>query len=239
MKNIFTICFLLAFSSNTYCQTLNGIPFDLGSLHLLPIEDKLFNHYLKENNSFRSSKIAQLSDDEFKHHIISFSPLGMLITGSNDSVVPAMSLTYEYVFDGGKISVLVPLKKGLINQSFYISPGFKFYPFGQGAIRYAIGPQFTFGSSMHNKFVNHYSYSNAYASSGYKRVKNSQIGFMINNSLNATISKRLYLGLDLGMGIYLYNSQPDEELDSMYFYFGPNLDIQFCAQAGLHFGVRL
>ncbi|MBK7761804.1 MAG: hypothetical protein IPI46_00335 [Bacteroidetes bacterium] len=238
MRNIFFYVLLLAISQTVFGQTLDGNSFTIGKPKQIVVQAQFLNHYLQENKYLGSGTSTQLSDDEFKHHIIAISPLSMLMTGSNDSVVPAISISYEYVLDGGKVSVYVPFKKGLINQSFYVSPGFKIYPFGQGAIRYAVGPQFTFGSSMHNKYVNYYSYSNGYSSSGYKRVKNNQLGFMVNNSLNATIAKRLYLGLDLGIGVYLYNSEPDDKIDT-FFDLGPIIDVQFCTQAGVHLGIRL
>lgn len=81
---------------------------------------------------------------------------------------------------------------------FYAMPGVKFYPTGQGKVRYAVGPSILIGVGEKNVYdnVQGFTYPQDYVTAG----------ILINNSLNITPTPHLYLGLELGLGLSYYNT---------------------------------
>lgn len=143
------------------------------------------------------------SKQDFGKHIISFSPLQVigfeLLDDEADFTVGA---AYEHVLSNGYIGIKLPVSYTInnINKSAYFSPTLKFYPKRQGVVKYAVGPQFilavgkitttTFNVNKHVMVTEN----------------RSQLGFVLNNSLNFSVSKALYVGLEGGLGFRYYDS---------------------------------
>lgn len=90
---------------------------------------------------------------------------------------------------------------------FHAYPGFKIYPAGAfGKIRYAVGPSVVigFGSQYEENYL--YSYPDPWTGV-YKPnyVDRMVLGAMVNNSLNIHPTERLYLGIEMGLGVTYLN----------------------------------
>jgi hypothetical protein len=166
---------------------------------------------------------------EYGKNIITFSPIQLVesdLLNDNRSDV-CLNIAYEHIFWSGHLGIKLPVIFSLKNPFFYVMPTLKLYPTKQGVVRYAVGPQFFFGTGT----VKYHQYYNYYGNGYYQNVTISetrtQFGFMINNSVNFTIIKNIYLGMDLGLGINYYDSMKDNNNDYYYNSYYPNNDNPF------------
>ena len=92
---------------------------------------------------------------------------------------------------------------------FWFYPGVKIYPTGSdGIVRYAVGPSLAFGTGSRNYGRN--IYDPGTGTYQYKRIEDDifVMGIVVNNSLNIQPTPRLHLGLELGLGIPYYSTEP-------------------------------
>lgn len=153
---------------------------------------------------------------EWGKNIISILPMQIVGNGGNNTVNETndgtdinIGLAYERVFKNEHLSVKIPFSFSINNPGYYyIMPTAKLYPTGQGIVKYAIGPQFYIGTG---KIKHTYTIYNSYpyytSHDSVTTVNKSQLGFMINNSLNVTILDNIYMGIDLGLGVFYYDSE--------------------------------
>ncbi len=118
-------------------------------------------------------------------------------------------------------------------QMFYFMPGIKLYPVGcRRKLRYAIGQSLIVGAG--GQTINKpewYTEPNWYRyelRDHFVTRNKLLVGTMFNNSLNATISRRLVLGLDIGLG-FAYISKVD----------GINQGMKGLLQGGFRMGCKL
>jgi hypothetical protein len=110
--------------------------------------------------------------------------------------------------DNEILSVRLPIYSSLKNNFYYFMPQLKFYPKKQGIVKYAVGPQFLFG-------VGDVEYTRYLQGSGgivyQQSVKDTRsvYGFSINNSLNFSVSKSIYVGMEAAVGLKFYDSHPN------------------------------
>lgn len=89
-----------------------------------------------------------------------------------------------------------------------IMPGIKFYPTGnKGKVRYAVGPQLSYETGTKteeqtNPIIDPNN-PNSYWQIGDAKVQ--KFGIMVNNSLNMSPNGKIYIGLDLGLGLTYIN----------------------------------
>lgn len=116
-----------------------------------------------------------------------------------------LSLSYEHSIDkNGIVTYMLPAivtfspttsyQTGEHHQDpmFYFMPGLKFYPTScYGKIKYAVGPSLVIGAGQQRE---DYYYS---SDELHSRVI---FGVMLNNSINFTLTKHVYLGVEFGLG---------------------------------------
>ena len=93
-------------------------------------------------------------------------------------------------------------------------PTLKLYPMKQGVVKYAVGPQLLFGTGDGTYQDYYYDQNSGMSSTKDITVTRRQFGFMVNNSVNFTIAKALYVGLDGSLGIIYYDNLPKD----IYYY---------------------
>lgn len=153
-------------------------------------------------NRFQEKK--KVKNMDLGHNIISFTPMGFYANTSpyNSTFNPYIGIQYERIFNSGLLSVAMPINFSIDNlRGVFASPTIKLYPKKQGIAKYAIGPQFII-----NYFEDEFESYNPTFGYFNQIETRRQFGFGINNSLNFTISKHFYIGMDATVGILYYDS---------------------------------
>lgn len=179
---------------------------------------------------------ANKNKESLGKNIVSFTPIQMMITDDSESPDPTIGLSYERILDNEIISLRIPFYASLQNPYYYILPTIKLYPGRQGTAKYAVGPQFLigFGEDSYTKYVNTGS-GYYYQTVNYQR---KQFGFLINNSLNITVAKNFYLGLDGGIGVIYSDNKPNYSYNGLELSPFGDSDIKVAFQLNCNFGVR-
>lgn len=165
------------------------------------ITSTMFAQEYRVNRSYENKKV-KLKSSGLGKNIIAFSPMQFVannLMGDATGYV-AVGVSYERIFNNEYISVKLPINFTIQQPGVVLMPTIKLYPKKQGVVKYAVGPQFLI-SMVDEPFYNYYS-----SSSTHDIYTRRQFGFALNNSLNFTISKHLYLGLDASLGILYYDS---------------------------------
>lgn len=140
----------------------------------------------------------------YRDNIISISPLMLNNSGLG------FGISYERtLIANGKWSMFVPLLYNSINKQSYgksyrdrsigIFAGFRFYPTSsKGPVRYSIG-------GLLGNYVIQRKYSHIASPGGSydtdKTVSFNKAGILIDNALLCTISRKLTIGINLGLGV--------------------------------------
>ena len=186
------------------------------------------DRYVDADRESQPTGIHEINNDKYvdvktklRKQLIGFSPLQFTENGVG------FSISYERVLDkDGIITFNIPFittfdlannnnnavynngveQKTNQDAMVYLSPGLKFYPSGcYGNVTYAIGPSLVIGAGQHT------TYNSNYDPVTYQYIGGSQtqdkfiLGIMITNSLNMNVTKKFYLGLDLGLGFTYIN----------------------------------
>ena len=180
------------------------------------------------------------SASEFGKNIITVSPIQLvesdLFYNSNNDV--CINLAYEHIFLREYVGIKLPVSVSLKNQFFYFMPTLKLYPAKQGVVRYAVGPQFFFGTGK-IKYA-YYNYNNYPYPETIFSERRTQFGFMINNSVNFTVTKNMYLDMDLGIGINYYDNwkDNDEYVNNGFYIHGGDTPFDPAVQFNFSMGYR-
>ena len=160
--------------------------------------------YHTESNASGSKS----SNTSFGKNILSFSPVQLIVTNANQDVPDVgVSLAYERIFNNKMMSFKLPVSFSLNNHYTYIMPMLKLYPAKQGVVKYAVGPQLLIG--MGDGTYHSYSQdSNGVSHFQTNTIKRHQLGFLVNNSINFTLAKAFYIGLDASLGIIYVDNMP-------------------------------
>ncbi len=167
---------------------------------------------------------AQENRTGYGQHLISFQPIEIV----NENI--GVGLTYENFFHE-KVSFKIPVMFGLNNNYGSGALGLKFYPTGHNRIvTYAIGPEIYFGYGKKEISTFIWDQVTQRSIQVIENQSQSHFGFRLNNSLNITISKQIYLGMDLGLGINYIDKikSPSANYSST----------SFAAQFGISIGYR-
>lgn len=147
-------------------------------------------------------------DEAFGRNMINFSPFKVLDSG------PGIGVNYERIVGTRRLfGITLPLSvtfpdtylfsssSGSPNNSmFYLSPGFKIYPFGQKRVTYAVGPHlFTSFGKVRNYISVFDPVRNTYIGSETTR-NNFRFGVLVNNYVNFQITPQFQIGLNAGLG---------------------------------------
>ncbi len=160
-------------------------------------------------NRTEEKKKVNIRNGELGKNIISFTPVQIIANDIfNENPDLTIGLSYERIFNNEMISFRLPVSVSIEKKAYYFMPTIKLYPKKQGLVKYAIGPQFLFATREET-------YSSYVTGSGgvvYEKLvtdTRSQLGFLINNSVNFTFSKALYLALDFSLGLKYFDSMPN------------------------------
>lgn len=163
-------------------------------------------------------------DRSYGNNILALAPIFINTDGG-----PGFGAHYERVIDRrGIASLQLPFAFSLVRDDdpnaynpntgrynrvyrpfYHLYPGLKIYPTGsQGVIRYSIGAavDIGFGEKYISQGVYNPTtglYSNGYVDDVFKT------GIMINNGLNIMPTKHLYIGMEVGLGFYYFNTEND------------------------------
>lgn len=217
------------------------------SLNLVTFKLHKYNYQMKNSILFSTLFASLLSLNAFAQqtnknkeslgkNIVSFTPIQMMVTDDNESPDPTIGLSYERILDNEIISLRIPFYASLQKPYYYILPTIKLYPGRQGAAKYAVGPQFLigFGEDSYTKYMAT-STGYYYQTVNYQR---KQFGFLINNSLNITVAKNFYLGLDGGIGVIYSDNSPYYSTNGIGLSPLGDSDIKAAFQLNCNFGVR-
>ncbi len=167
-----------------------------------------------------SISFAQERHREFGKNVLAVAPVAITDQGVG------FGLSYERSLDDrGMFSFYLPVAysfqvqedyywaPGTYNQTEYMMyayPGVKIYPTGAfGKVRYGIGPSLVVGVGQ--QYDNNYYSGDPYIyppQPGYGQPNYASrfvLGAIINNSLNINPTERLYLGIELGLGVTYMN----------------------------------
>lgn len=162
---------------------------------------------------------------DFGKNILAFNPMHLI---ASDFV--GVGLSYERLVND-YLGLKVPVMVAINNNYFNIGLEAKLYPTkNKGAVKYAIAPTIMVGIGE-NKWT-----ERVYNGNGYYVLKTftepaSHIGFLLNQTLNVTVSRQFYIGLDGGIGINYY----DEKVKYNNY---NNSNLSFAAQLHVGLGYR-
>ena len=183
-----------------------------------------------------SNKRAPLQSGALGKNIISLMPMQIMAMNLDDDGPDfTVGLSYERIFNNELISFRLPLSISLTKPNYYyLMPTLKLFPKKQGIVKFAVGPQFLFayGNDEYVRYVNS-------PSGGYSQTVEDvrkQFGFLINNNVNFTFSRNVYLALDYSLGIKYYDNFPNEY--NSFSPFGSESNIAPVFQLNFNMGVR-
>lgn len=186
-------------------------------------------------NRTEEKKKVKIKQEELGKNMITISPMHLVATDISEKMDIGVGLSYERVLDNDLISIKLPLTVSLVDPYVYFTPTIKIYPTKQGTVRYAIGPQFLIGTGSHETTV----FTNTGAA--YRKlVTRNQFGFLLNHSLNFTVSRNLFMSMDAGLGLKYADNYPSNNTYSIspFSVFGDNTAIRQSFQFGFQMGYR-
>ena len=133
----------------------------------------------------------------------------------SDILMRRFSFEYEYVLNNGNMSINIPFSIALTpfedlwysEEHWWLGAGIKFYPTGQGTVRYFLGPELRILSVTEN---NGYYYS---SSSTYGNPQDFlNLAFMINNGIIYSPTKDFFVSMSMGLGLLSRDSSSENEL---------------------------
>ncbi|MDP2722235.1 MAG: hypothetical protein Q8O72_05730 [Bacteroidales bacterium] len=138
-----------------------------------------------------------------------------------DLIVNEFTISYEHIFNSGKIGLQIPVSLGFsnandnnnnngfddIDNKFYSGINLNFYPTGQGKVRYFLGPAIQVGTGNYNVNTYYGSYSSTNEETFFFR-------FFVNNGLVISPVKDMSLTAVGSIGIR-YLGNPDENHDEI------------------------
>lgn len=152
----------------------------------------------------RSAKSKNTKQAPYGQNIIAFNPLHAIA----DNHV-GVGFSYERLLNP-YIGLKVPVMKSV--NSNYVNVGLeaKLYPGRHnGVVRYAIAPTLMFGTGDETRRDWVYDPVLGYSVSKTIRSPRTHFGFLLNQTLNITIMRQLYIGMDGGLGVNYYDDKRD------------------------------
>ncbi len=160
-------------------------------------------------------------------NIIGFSPIQITAINPVDEQEAdiCINVSYERIAANEVFGFKLPVTFSLKNQYYYFMPMLKIYPFKQGVVKYAIGPQFYFATGDIKHKFSYYDYG--YNPDTTITKSRTQLGFMITHCLNFTIMQNLYMGVEASLGINYYDSNAEDPVIDPYYHNSTTTDSQF------------
>ena len=149
-----------------------------------------------------TTMMAQEEEKSFLRNNLSFM--------MSDVVMKRISFEYEHVFgDNGNMAINIPASVAIGDQidvydddvDWWVGMGMKFYPTGQGVIRYFVGPEVRIISA--EKEI--YDYHSGYTQEHTENLIHS--AFLLNNGMIYEPSRNFIFSVNLGLGIVTRDSE--------------------------------
>lgn len=171
---------------------------------------------------------SKKENQRYGNNIISFHPVHLVA----DNHV-GVGFAYERLVNP-YLGIKIPIMKSV--NSDYINVGIeaKLYPGKHnGAVRYAIAPALMYGTG--DETFTDYVYDPMLGYSVAKTVRSprTHFGFLLNQTLNITIVRQLYVGIDGGLGVNYYDQKFDRWSNTQI-----NNNITLAAQFHMALGFR-
>jgi hypothetical protein len=173
-----------------------------------------------QSSSKSSGDFNKLPEDIGKN-IVGFSPIALFT-----SHYFGVNGFYQKQINKN-IAFRLPVMVGVDNHYFNAAPELRIYPFGQYAINYSLGGALFYGYGILKA-------NNNVPNPSTVDVINNSVGFLFNQSLEATILRNYYIGSTLGLGVNYVNDYKGNQAILYNYQEGTSLAVQF----NLHFGVR-
>lgn len=159
-------------------------------------------------------------------HLIAFHPLHV----NADNFV-GIGFSYERAVNnnfGIKIPMMVSLNQPYVN----LGVSAKFYPRknNNDPVSYAIAPTLYAGKGQDRNRIYSYDPVTGQEKITIDNTPRTQIGFLLNHSLNVNVAQQVYLGLDGGIGINYYDNKAYRN--------NTNTNLSFAAQFHMAVGYR-
>lgn len=150
----------------------------------------------------------------------------------SDVLVRRISLEYERVLADGKMSFHIPFSVTISpfedlwsdDLHWWAGIGVKFYPTGQGTVRYFLGPEFRVMSvteTDYNWYYDSYgNYTRTYSDADYVNT-----AFLINNGLIYSPTDSFFVSINLGIGFL--SRSPDSYYEALVPYATPSFRLGF------------
>jgi len=181
--------------------------------------------------SISASSFAQtryVAEDNEKSNAENKSRISIMLS---DVLVRRLSLEYEYVLSNEKIAINIPFSYTVslfedpwANEvHWWAGMGVKFYPTGQGTVRYFVGPEFRLVS------VTEYEYNWIYDEYGSNEFTTEEdyinTVFVINNGLIYSPTNSFFVSLNMGVGFL--SRSPDSNKESLVPFATPSFRLGF------------
>lgn len=150
----------------------------------------------------------------YGNNLLTLSPFS--VYGSDHVSDLFVGMTYEH-FANDFMSVGVQVAIGVEDEGFQVGIGPKFYPADHDkSITYGLAPTFLFTNSLSNS---NYYYDFDPVTGDYidyrKDNRVTQFGFMLVNSMNATLNEQIHFSIEGGLGVnYVSNFEDDRYFDN-------------------------
>ena len=178
-------------------------------------------------NIFAQRYVAD--DNDNSSNIENNSRLSIMLS---DVLVRRVSIEYERVLSDGKMSFNIPFSVTLSpfedpwsdEVHWWVGMGVKFYPTGQGTVRYFLGPEFRIISVTENEYDWYYdAYNNYHETNTEADYINT--AFLINNGLIYSPTDSFFVSISMGLGFISFN--PDSYNESLLPFATPSFRLGF------------
>lgn len=171
---------------------------------------------------------GQKGKKSYGQNIISFHPVHLI---ANNHV--GVGFAYERLVNP-YLGIKVPVMKSVNSDYVNVSLEAKLYPGKHnGVVRYAIAPTLMFGTGDETYTDYVYDPVLGYSVSKIMRSPRTHFGFLLNQTLNITIVRQMYVGIDGGIGVNYYDEKFEHWSGNRL-----NNTITFAAQFHMALGFR-
>lgn len=168
--------------------------------------------------SISFSSFAQTYSDEKDQVNASVKNPDRISLMLSDVLVRRLSVEYEHVLSSGNMSITVPASVTLSpfediwsdQVHWWFGMGLKFYPTGQGTVRYFVGPEFRFISVTEYEYDWYYDSENNYFETN-TNDKYIHAAFLINNGLIYSPTDEFFVSVSMGLGFLSRNPDTSKE----------------------------
>jgi hypothetical protein len=159
-------------------------------------------------------------------HTVAFHPLHV---NADDFI--GVGFSYERTVNnnfGIKIPMMLALNQPYVN----LGVSAKFYPRknNNDPVSYAIAPTLYVGKGQDRNRIYNFNPITGEQTLTIETTPRTQIGFLLNHSLNVNVAEQVYLGLDGGIGINYYDNKAYRD--------NTNTNLSFAAQFHMAIGYR-